>query len=406
MLQIVNYQQMDFQDSFFNTKIGGHKMTINLSETFANAKNEFINAVNNGEPQERQNELYGDMINQLFEETKLQAKAEAERVSSLPKSAQTLSANQRNFFMDINKSVGYKEEKLLPEETIDRIFEDLTTNHPLLADLDIKNAGLRLKFLKSETSGVAVWGKIYGEIKGQLDAAFSEETAIQNKLTAFVVLPKDLNDFGPAWIEKFVRVQIEEAFAVALETAFLKGTGKDQPIGLNRQVQKGVSVTDGAYPEKEEQGTLTFANPRATVNELTQVFKYHSTNEKGKSVAVKGNVTMVVNPSDAFEVQAQYTHLNANGVYVTALPFNLNVIESTVQEAGKVLTYVKGLYDGYLAGGINVQKFKETLALDDMDLYTAKQFAYGKAKDNKVAAVWKLDLKGHKPALEGTEETL
>ena len=25
-------------------------MTINLSETFANAKNEFINAVNNGEP--------------------------------------------------------------------------------------------------------------------------------------------------------------------------------------------------------------------------------------------------------------------------------------------------------------------------------------------------------------------
>ncbi|WP_031871391.1 phage major capsid protein, partial [Staphylococcus aureus] len=241
-------------------------MTINLSETFANAKNEFINAVNNGEPQERQNELYGDMINQLFEETKLQAKAEAERVSSLPKSAQTLSANQRNFFMDINKSVGYKEEKLLPEETIDRIFEDLTTNHPLLADLGIKNAGLRLKFLKSETSGVAVWGKIYGEIKGQLDAAFSEETAIQNKLTAFVVLPKDLNDFGPAWIERFVRVQIEEAFAVALETAFLKGTGKDQPIGLNRQVQKGVSVTDGAYPEKEEQGTLTFANPRATVN--------------------------------------------------------------------------------------------------------------------------------------------
>ena len=53
--------------------------------------------------------------------------------------------------------------------------------------------------------------------------------------------------------------------------------------------------------------------------------------------------------------------LNANGVYVTAYPFNLNVIESTVQEAGKVLTYVKGLYDGYLAGGINVQKFKETL---------------------------------------------
>ena len=48
------------------------------------------------------------MINQLFEETKLQAKAEAERVSSLPKSAQSLSANQRSFFMDINKTLTIK----------------------------------------------------------------------------------------------------------------------------------------------------------------------------------------------------------------------------------------------------------------------------------------------------------
>ncbi len=79
--------------------------------------------------------------------------------------------------MDINWNNFHFIKKKLPEETIDRIFEDLTTNHPLLADLGIKNAGLRLKFLKSETSGVAVWGKIYGEIKGQLDAALSEETS-------------------------------------------------------------------------------------------------------------------------------------------------------------------------------------------------------------------------------------
>lgn len=58
------------------------------------------------------------MINQLFEETKLQAKAEAERVSSLPKSAQSLSANQRSFFMDINKNVNYKEEKLCQKKQL------------------------------------------------------------------------------------------------------------------------------------------------------------------------------------------------------------------------------------------------------------------------------------------------
>lgn len=367
-------------------------MTIQLSDDFKTARQEFLNAIQNGEDEKAQAELYGKMINELFEESKAQAQAEAERVSSLPTAESKLTAEQRQFFNEINTEVGYKEEKLLPEETIDRIFENLTTEHPLLADLGIKNAGLRLKFLKSETSGVAVWGKIFGEIKGQLDAAFSEETAIQNKLTAFVVLPKDLKDFGPAWVERFVRLQIEEAFAVALEAAFLNGTGKEQPIGLSRQVQEGVSVTGGVYPEKESLGTLTFKDPRTTVLELTKVFKNHSTDEKGKSVAVKGNVTMVVNPSDAFDIQAQYTHLNANGVYVTALPFNLNVIESVAQTAGKVLTYVKGRYDGYLAGGINLQKFDQTLAIEDMDLYTAKQFAYGKAKDDKVAAVYDLNI--------------
>lgn len=367
-------------------------MTIQLSDDFKTARQEFLNAIQNGEDEKAQAELYGKMINELFEESKAQAQAEAERVSSLPTAESKLTAEQRKFFNEINTEVGYKEEKLLPEETIDRIFENLTTEHPLLADLGIKNAGLRLKFLKSETSGVAVWGKIFGEIKGQLDAAFSEETAIQNKLTAFVVLPKDLKDFGPAWVERFVRLQIEEAFAVALEAAFLNGTGKEQPIGLGRQVQEGVSVTGGVYPEKESLGTLTFKDPRTTVLELTKVFKNHSTDEKGKSVAVKGNVTMVVNPSDAFDIQAQYTHLNANGVYVTALPFNLNVIESVAQTAGKVLTYVKGRYDGYLAGGINLQKFDQTLAIEDMDLYTAKQFAYGKAKDDKVAAVYDLNI--------------
>lgn len=367
-------------------------MTIKLSDDFKTARQEFLNAIQNGETEEVQAELYGGMINELFEEARKQAKQEAEAVASLPTQDSKLTAQQRKFFNEINTEVGYKEEKLLPEETIDRIFEDLTTQHPLLADLGIKNAGLRLKFLKSETSGVAVWGKIFGEIKGQLDAAFSEETAISNKLTAFVVLPKDLKDFGPAWIERFVRLQIEEAFAVALEAAFLNGTGKDQPIGLNRQVQEGVSVTGGEYPEKESEGTLTFKDPRTTVLELTKVFKFHSTDEKGKSVQVKGNVSMVVNPSDAFEIQAQYTHLNANGVYVTALPYNLNIIESIAQPAGKVLTYVKGRYDGYLGGGINIQKFDQTLAIEDMDLYTAKQFAYGKAKDKKVAAVYDLAI--------------
>lgn len=367
-------------------------MTMKLSNEFKTIRDNFLAAVNNNEPAEKQNELYGAMLDELLNEAKKQARAEAEGLIAANPADAKLSARERKFFNAITTDVGYKEEKLLPQETIDRIFENLTTAHPLLAEIGMVNAGLRLKFLKSETSGVAVWGKIFGEIKGQLDAAFSEEEVIQNKLTAFVVIPKDLKDFGPAWIESFVSTQIDEAFAVALEAAFLAGDGNGKPIGLNRQVQAGVAISGGVYPEKTSIGDLTFADSATTVKELTNVYKYHSTDEKGRAVAVDGKVVMVVNPADAWDVKRQYTSLNAQGVYVTALPYNLKIVESLAQSSKKVVTFVSGRYDAYIGGGITLRKYDQTLAIEDMDLYTAKQFAYGKAKDNKAAAVWGLKV--------------
>lgn len=365
---------------------------MKLSNEFKTIRDNFLAAVNNNEPAEKQNELYGAMLDELLNEAKKQARAEAEGLIAANPADAKLSARERKFFNAVTTDVGYKEEKLLPQETIDRIFENLTTAHPLLAEIGMVNAGLRLKFLKSETSGVAVWGNIYGEIKGQLDAVFSEEEAIQNKLTAFVVIPKDLKDFGPAWIESFVSTQIDEAFAVALEAAFLAGDGNGKPIGLNRQVQAGVAITGGVYPEKTSIGDLTFADSATTVKELTNVYKHHSTDEKGRAVAVDGKVVMVVNPADAWDVKRQYTSLNAQGVYVTALPYNLKIVESLAQVSEKVVTFVSGRYDAYIGGGITLRKYDQTLAIEDMDLYTAKQFAYGKAKDDKTAAVWGLKV--------------
>lgn len=303
-----------------------------------------------------------------------------------------ITAKEVKFFNAINTDVGYKDEKLLPEETVDEIFEDMTTNHPVLEAIGLKNAGLRLKFLKSETSGVAVWGKIFGDIKGQLDAAFSEEEAIQNKLTTFVVVPKDLENYGPVWIKTFVKMQIEEAASVALELAFVTGSGKEQPVGLNRNVAKDAAIVDGVYPEKTPSGTLTFADAKTTVSELTAVHKYHSVKENNKPLTVDGEVVLFVNPLDAWDVKKQYTSLNANGIYVTALPFNLKIVETPAVDARKVISFVAKRYDAYIGGGISILGYDQTLALEDLNLYVGKQFAYGKAKDNKGAALWTLAI--------------
>ncbi|MDJ1586697.1 phage major capsid protein [Listeria monocytogenes] len=383
-------------------------MTIKLKNNLVNYEEKrtaFVNTVKNEETQEIQNKAYVEMVDamaaDIMDQAKKEARQEADQYISASRTDKNITNEEIKFFNDINKEVGYKEETLLPQTVVDEIFEDLTTEHPFLASIGMRTTGLRTKFLKSETSGLAVWGKIFGEIKGQLDATFSEEESIQNKLTAFVVVPKDLENFGPVWVKRFVVTQIEEAFAVALESAFIIGDGKDKPVGLTRKVGKGTNVVDGVYPEKVASGTLTFASSKVTVNELTDVYKYHSVKENGKPLNVAGEITLLVNPTDAWDVKKQYTSLNANGVYVTALPYNLNIIESLFVPEKKAISYVAKRYDALVGGALNISTFDQTLAFEDLNLYAAKQFAYGKAKDEKAAAVWTLNIKPTDQTPEG-----
>ena len=109
---------------------------------------------------------------------------------------------------------------------------------------------------------------------------------------------------------------------------------------------------------------------------------------------------MIVNPENKWEVEAQHTVMNANGAYVTALPFNIQIVESVAQPAGEVTTFVRGRYDAVVGGGITIRKYDQALPIEDMDLFTAKQFVYGKAKDNKAAAVWTLAISESSPASE------
>lgn len=370
-------------------------MTMQLSNKFEKKRQEFLNAVTNGAPQKEQAQLYNEMIESMADEMMKQARHAAhEEVSAMNPYDANLTAEAREFFNNIDKTAPAGVEKLFPQETIDRIFDDMVKARPLLQHIGLRNAGIRLKFLKSTQTGQAVWGKINGEIQGQLKQAFNEEEAIQNKLTAFVVIPKDSEKFGPAWLQSFVSAQITEAFAAALEAAFLNGDGDDKPIGLSRTLTGTASGGKTTYAEKAvETAKLTFADSATVVKELTAVYKHHSVKSDGNPVAVEGNVVMVVNPADAWDVKKQYTSLNAQGTYVTAMPYNLILVESVAQTAGKVTTFVKGRYDAFVGGGIEFGRFTETYALEDLNLYTAKQFAYGKAHDEKTAAVWELKIK-------------
>ena len=371
----------------------------NHNELYENARTHYANVSKdeNSTPEQIEAawvDMQDALVNSLTEQITNSVQTQnTDRAILAARGQNVLTAEEKKFFNNIAQSDGFTSDIILPETTIDRIFEDLTTSHPFLNELNIKNAGLLTRIIKSDASGAAVWGKVFGDIKGQLNAAFSEENITQSKLTAFVVLPKDLDKFGPSWIESYIRTQITETFAVALENGYLNGRGpvKDEPIGLISDLEAAVHQTNG-HAKKAVQGTLTFASSEATVKELSQVLKYLSTKTNGKSVNIGGKVVLVVNPADAWDIKAQYTFLNANGSYVTVLPFNVRIVESEFQTAGELVAFVNDRYDAYIAGGVEVKEFKETLALEDCNLFTAKQFAFGKADDNKASAIYTLAL--------------
>ena len=124
-------------------------------------------------------------------------------------------------------------ETVFPETIIDSVFEELTTNHPLLSKLNATTVtGLTRMMLNTNGEQKAAWGKLTDKIIQELES-------------------KAMLDLGPAWLDNYVRQVLTEALANGLEYGIVNGTGKDMPIGMARQVGDGVNVVSGEYPEKE-----------------------------------------------------------------------------------------------------------------------------------------------------------
>ncbi len=367
---------------------------LNKLPNFQAKKEAFAELVRKGGNSETQAEAYSNMMNaltgDLTEYIDQKVKGKAEKGKHLG-----MNEDEVKFFNSLaagDLSHGEKEEVVFPETTVDQIFKDMVKEHPFLQLLQLQNTGLRLKFLKSDPKGAAKWGKVNGEIQGQLTATFSDEDATQSKLTAFVAVPNDVLEYGALWIKTFVVTQIQEAFAAALEEAFLTGDGKDKPIGLNRDVSQNVSVTGGQYPEKKSAGTLTFKDAKTAITELKNVVKALSKKENGKTFVARGKVVLALQPGASLDVEAAATMQNVNGQWVYALPFGIQTVESEYVPEGKVIAFVPERYDAFVSGGVEIKEFDQTLALEDGHLYTAKRFAYGKAEDDNAAKVYDLKL--------------
>ncbi|MEK5215309.1 phage major capsid protein [Psychrobacillus sp. FSL H8-0487] len=374
-------------------------MTIkfNKSETFQNAKAALTAVLSKEEVTEKETtEAYENYFYALQTEVSTAIRNQVndemlDRSIIQNRGQNVLTSEETKFFKNAVEFGGFDKETILPVTTQERIFEDIVQEHPLLDALGLQDLGAVTRYIYSDAEKNFVWGELFGPIAGQIAAGFREEQISQLKLTAFAVLPNDMIELGPVWVERYVRTVAVETISVGLEYGFVNGNGQSQPIGL----MKDKNPDTGAITDKVSSGTLTFApSERGEViaGELYGVVSALSKNAKGETRKVKNKVVMVINPIDEIAVSFRNTIQTANGQWVMALPYNLQVVESEEIPVKKALFFVKGEYVAAIAGGYKLKKFDQTLAMEDATLFTIKQFANGKPKDNNAALVYDLDI--------------
>ncbi|MBD7946413.1 phage major capsid protein [Psychrobacillus sp. Sa2BUA9] len=377
-------------------------MTIKLNgkmENFETKKQAYMNVMkdDNSTPEQLENafsDMFTALQTDLTEQITTEARNEVHDAQILASRGQNvLTSAERKFYNEVIASGGFNEDTILPVTTQERVFEDLKAEHPLLDVIGLKDLGAVTRYIYSDPTKAYAWGALFGEIKGQVSAAFREETISQLKLTAFAVIPKDMLELGPEYVDRYVRDILVESYSVGMEYGLVNGRGpsKDEPIGLMKDVAENGAITD-----KTPVGTLTFAPSEygeIVAGELHDVIKKLSVDAKGKARKVANKVVMLVNPTDAISVQFRNTIQTSNGQWVTSLPYNIQPVESEEIPLGKALFFVQGAYLAAIAGGYKINKFDETLAIEDARLYTMKQFANGRPKDNKTALLYDLDIK-------------
>ncbi|EGQ4108957.1 phage major capsid protein [Staphylococcus pseudintermedius] len=366
-------------------------------------KNEYFEAVRNDADPETIENKYAEYMaafsSNLHDNILKDAREEALNANTdeqvlMKRGQNVLTSEEKRFFTNLVEDDAnldtYKEEIILPETTVSRVFEDMQSERPLLSKINFQIAGIKTRIIAGDPDGAAMWGEIFGKIQGQIQANFHEYTFSQNKLTAFAIVPKDLLDFGPEWVERYVRLQLAEAMGAKLEEGIVKGNGpvQNQPVGLIKDMVKDDSGNITSVKDKTEKGKLTFADAKTTVTELSNLMNSLSVKEDGKRINISGKVSLLVNPDQLFAIQAKYTIQNANGQWVTSLPFNLDILPSEFVEKGKIIAFVPSRYYAMYKGATQIREYGEVLALEDANVYIAKQYAHGMPDDNKVAEVY------------------
>lgn len=383
---------------------------LKITDKTADAKKIFnaISAKEDATPEQVNNALEA-YVTAIAEDAGAQVRAEYEELKNVTdnrvleaRGIPTLTAEETKFYNEVSKAGGFDEDLVWPETIFEKVFEDLEKDHPLLRLINFQSTVGKVKVIRSRRKGVAVFGPLHKDLEGQLDAEFDSTEYTQLALTAFMLISNDTLDLGPRWINRYVQLSLREAVSDIWEVKIVTGTGNNEPIGLLKDLDG--AVTGGVYPDKASAGTLTFKDSATMVKEFAKVLKTASkythrigdndTDGETKYRKVSGKVYLIVNPVNYYDIVARVTTQNANGVFVSNLPFisQDHIIESLDVPENKLIAFIDGEYDATQSRPEKIAVYKETFAMKRATLYAIDMLGNGQPTNNDAAQVYDIAI--------------
>lgn len=386
-------------------------MTLTITNKTADAKKAF-NAVSNqeGATPEQINTALEEYVTAIAEDAGKQVRSEYEELKNVTdnqilqaRGIPVLTAEETKFYNEVSKKGGFDEDLTWPETIFERVFEDIQKEHPILRLINFTPTVGLTKTIRSRRKGVAVFGPLHKDIEGQLDAEFGVTETHQLALTAFFLISKDTLKLGARWINRYVRLCLGEAVKDIWAEKVVTGSGKDEPVGLLKNVEGALDPTTG-LPDKDPAGTLTFKDSKTIVAEMGALMKKMSCyikkigdndeNDEEESRKIKGRINLIINPVDYWDIMTRITTQNSNGAFVTNLPFisEDRIIESEDVPEGKLIAFVSGEYDATQSQPEKVYEYHETFAMKRAVLYAIDMLGNGEPANNYSAQVYNLSL--------------
>ena len=293
--------------------------------------------------------------------------------------ARLLTSAENKFYTKVIDAMNSNDPKMaltnleidMPETVIDRVFEDIRQEHPLLNEIQFVNTNGAIKMIvnKGEVQ-LAVWGKLTDGYTKELSGSIEEIDTKLLTLSAFIPIAKAMLDLGPVWVDSYIRAILSEAIANGLEDGMINGDGDGKPIGMTMIVGKNAVVSGGKYTAKTPVKLTSLDS--AAYGEFISALATNSETGNPRRVT---NVIMICNPTDYLKIVGPATTmLTPTGTYVNNVfpVVPTKIIQSRYVAQGKAIF---GLGNRYFAA-LGTPKGGK-IEYDDSVKFMSRERVYG-----------------------------